>query len=611
MNSSWRAVLIDGFTQSSKTWKCFEVLSNKLTHATDTLVLFVTQANSSGSVTQVIHRAQSNAAICGVIPRANIVKSSHAPTADGGNRMVVDYWHSSTKKAMLKHVNASSAKWKEIVIAIDETEQGGEKGVKDRLSFVSDVECAAAQGVAIKLVLVTATVANLSKSIAKIAASGDGGCGGLVNEIVHSPVVEHHFVEPLDGYVGPSWFSTAKCMDGTPVWTPLAFPKRAKDTNPKDHQQSKDALVYSAIQDMADEAKELSLVVTSVKVDDHKGMVAELLGNCGYNVVVELNCTNDKNYLVHFRDARFGQLCTWAIPYTAIEALADDGALDAFRTSERKMARSGITHRSHVTLPHMLQAALFMGTDAEVRIKATTSLDEFNKLEAISNALFNTVPRSRQRPPGYPEHAPRVALVAGHIAGRGITIQNPFAAFVCTSFVFVDTKDKAQRGATNAQRFGRACGLLKEAFAGGRMPKLIATREIMLDAIANEEALREKASRVVNGELVSLKDLIPKKEWDKVVKSAQDRLAVKKQDPQQQQPVVDNSADTKTNRLIEEYMKLSDGGKRAFTFKDINKNEVCKAINKGNNRGIHKALVDRGIINRIDDRTFVFVGINV
>jgi hypothetical protein len=82
-DNHWRAVLVDGFTQSSKTWKCFDVLSDKI-DAMDgnVLVLFVTQANSASSVQQLLQRAQNHVGLRRAIPVANMVRSSQALPAN-------------------------------------------------------------------------------------------------------------------------------------------------------------------------------------------------------------------------------------------------------------------------------------------------------------------------------------------------------------------------------------------------------------------------------------------------------------------------------------------------------------------------------------------------
>ena len=97
----WRAVLVDSFCQSGKTAKCFETINAKIiadgAGATPTLVLFVTQANSTASANQVIQRAKNSPIITKVIPKTNVFKSSvmepdeFVPTK---NTMIVDFWNS-------------------------------------------------------------------------------------------------------------------------------------------------------------------------------------------------------------------------------------------------------------------------------------------------------------------------------------------------------------------------------------------------------------------------------------------------------------------------------------------------------------------------------------
>jgi hypothetical protein len=611
----WKAVLVDGFTQSSKTWKCFDVMADKIGDSKGILVMFITQANSASSVQQVLQRAQNNPKLCQCIPKENMFKSSsipYAPNLDGKNRMVVDYWHSNTKKNMMRLAVDGGSRVRDIIIAVDETEQGGEKGVKDRLEFVTEVERTVA--IRVRLIFVTATVANLSKSIARIANRESIDCSknkhSVVHDIVHGPpCVEHHFVNPNEGYVGPSWFSTAVDANGVNLWRRLCFPKRQKDMTNDAYQKMRYDCVYEAMDKLTTEQRELSLVVTSVKVEDHRIMVKGMF-KLGYNVVVELNGTNEKNYLVHYDDG-CGESNVWELPYSLIETLADNGNLETFRNSERKVVKSGITHRSHVTLPHMLQAALFMATGAEDRIKANTSPVEFIKLEALSMALSNTINKSRRRPEGYPEQQVQVAMIAGHLAGRGITIQNPFIDFTCTSFVFVDTKDKSQRGATNAQRFGRACGMMKEIFTmPGRAPVLIATEAIMKDALANEEALSDKAKKLDTGQLISIKDLVPKADWNKIVKKMNDSMIVSLVHDQTPSVCTDEYKGkklTKQMQLLLEYYAISKSGISSFTLQDIANNEVCKKINATNNRGIHKYFVDNGIITKVAGCKSTFV----
>jgi hypothetical protein len=61
--------------------------------------------------------------------------------------------------------------------------------------------------------------------------------------------------------------------------------------------------------------------------------------------------------------------------------------------------------------------------------------------------------------------------------------------------------------------------MLMDVFARkDRRPILIATEGIMKDALANEAALREKADQIINGSLITLKDMVPEADWKRIEK---------------------------------------------------------------------------------------------
>jgi len=519
---SWRAVLIDSQTQAGKTRKCFEILHTKIKEALgNTLVLFVTQANSSASVNQILQRASCSDDILSVIPAENIFRSNNAPDCadvkDDANMMLVDFWNSKNMDNMLTFVQETKECWGTITIVIDEVEQAGMKGVKDRLGFIRNVEKVADESSIINVIFVTATTANLSKCILRVHSDNPAKFRtGVVSEIVSKPVVEHHYAQPHETYVGASWFKE------TPdVWKRLLFPRRDGDMSKEDYANLKQDMVLKEIKKLDKTSKELSLIVTSTRTQDHSRL-AERLYRIGYNVTVELNGTLMKNYKVNYVDQN-GAISSWVIPYSQIDALADRGNLETYRNAGKKVVKTHIYQKEDYTLSHILQAALFMMTDAEERIKCHCSEVEFKKLEAISMAMSH-LDKKLRRPEDYPDK-PRVALVAGHLAGRGITIQNPGIDFTCTSFCFTETRDVSQRGATNTQRFGRACGMLADVFAReGRRPVLIATDGIVRDAVANEMAVVEKAEEFPNGSLISLKDLVTQKDWERMMKRVKEDM---------------------------------------------------------------------------------------
>lgn len=493
------AVLIDAPTQAGKTRKCFSVMQEKLKSMTEktgnTLVLFITQANSTAGASQVKQRASNDPGFSNFN-----IRFAHEPSHGAGNQMVIGFWNSRNSSKMLDIVNGT--RWKNTLIVIDECESGNLKGVKDRLYFIRAVDRKKSSGI-VTVIFVTATIGNLSKNILCIAKENlNKFSTGVVHDIVNNRVVEHQFAAPAENYVGASWF-----VKNVGVWKNLKFGNREPDMSKEDHDRFKEVAVMKEIKRLPIDAKELTLFVTSTRTVDHARM-AEKLVRFGYDVIVELNNTVGREYKVRYMNEG-GDIANWNIPYKHIEALADSNELSTVRKLGKTIS-TGINNKDDLSLPHILQAALFMGTTVQKRIKEFADSDEYLKLKTIYSAM--------KRPIDFPD-TPRVALITGNLASRGITFQNPAIDLTCTSFCFTDTKDAISRGATNTQRFGRACGMLSDVFARpGRQPILIATKGIMDAAVANEAAVMEKAKSIPNGTLLCLKDLITEDEWKKIVK---------------------------------------------------------------------------------------------
>lgn len=523
-DDTWRAALIDSFCQAGKTAKTFEVLNKKLQNYNDNLVLFVTQANSAASVYQVLQRAANSPEITSHIDASHIYRSSKTPYDGvmGGNYFVADYWHSKNLDNMLNFAKSSHDIWDQIIVVFDEADHGGEHSVKERLNFICNLEKEITNAI-IRVIFVTATISNLSKAILRIGNMDFARFDtGVVHEIINNDVVEHYFAQPHPTYVGASWLMTQPN-----VWKNLVLTPRKSNESKEDYILSQEREICRNVMSLPSSAKELSLIVTSTRTCDHKRLASKLLYHLGYNVVVELNGTNTKNYDVHYLD-NAGEPQKWKIPYTIIDARAQNEDLAEYEShnTNGETVQTLIKTKNDYTLSHILQASLFMRTNEEARIKQYAAPEEFTKLDAIAASMKSQ--RNSRRPAEYPKQ-PRVALVAGLMCGRGITIQNPQIDFTCTSFCFTHTRDIAQRGAQNTQRLGRACGNIMEAFARpNRQPILIATEGIMRDAIANEHVLMEKTQSIEDGTRVRLRDIVSQADWERIMKNMKEGLKVHK-----------------------------------------------------------------------------------
>lgn len=546
MVSKWVAALVDGFTQSRKTWKAFEVLHNQINRNEKTLVLFVTQANNKAAAIQVLNRAKNHtmATLFDKMQHATRDLLNNINSINDNNWMIVDFWNARNTNIMKSVVH--QATWNTIYIVFDEAEQGGKIGVRSRLQFINYIQQSTSAN--IKLVLITATVANLSKQIYTLAMDEKTELNhGLVGDIISKNCVEHYYATPDINYIGPSWFVENN------LWRRFELPKLQSKCTRIEIMRAKQAAIDEALKELSDAQKQLCLVVTTTNKEEQHSMVHNMF-DCGFNVVVEVNSDNNKNYLVHYN-----KNCAWAIPYIEIDALANNKCLNNI-CQNHTLVKTGIESSSDISLPHVLQASLFGGTDVYMnRIHKNVDQAELLKLDVLFQVISSRLPEHKRRPHEYPIN-PKVALIAGHIAGRGTTFQSAQLDFLCTSFCFTGTSDIAQRGASNAQRLGRACGMLGKVFHDKtRLPVLISTKNIMMDAISNERVLKDKVTTLQDGSLVSLKQFISEQDW-KVAKrvcktkiaSASTTTVIKIQIPKQITPIrVMISRQEATNRLIQ------------------------------------------------------------
>ena len=276
-----------------------------------------------------------------------------------------------------------------------------------------------------------------------------------------------------------------------------------------------------------------------------------------------------------------------------LKQLASKDILSSF-TRDKVEHECEIYTEHDITIPHVLQSCLFMMTHAETGImnnlNSSRCENELLKLRSIFWHMSN-LPRKLSRPSDYPS-SPRVAIVAGLKASRGMTFQNPFIDFTCTSFCFTDTSSDTQRGAQNAQKFGRACGMLAEAFARpGRQPYLIATHRIMKDALVNEKILCERVVDLENGTRISLKDFIPEHDYQACVKRVV--ASIKK--------TIDLTRlrDQEAMTIIKAYYAISNNGTQPFTCHDIKNyhDQTARIIEeKSNNRKYLRMFQDQGYV---------------
>lgn len=499
----WHGALIDAAPQSMKTRKAFEVLVSKLRglHG-DVLCLFITQANSTLSAIQIINRVRQTDDLIEIFPRENVTRSLDFDTNSEGNALLVDFWNTKNTNRMIEITR--TYQWEHVFVVIDEAEQGGYTGVSRRLGFVESIEKAAK--IPIKVILITATIANLSDCVYRYFLETKTK-DGIVHKLVNETCVEKYNAKPHPDYVGTSWY---KNTSGT--WRELKIQEQDKIPFRS---------ICRALKELPDENKQLCFIVSSTRKATHRDM-ANRMFRLGFNVTVELNSTNTKNYSVMYDDDA-GETKEWKIPYTALEKLARSGTMSTYTSPEDGLeVDTGIDGYEDLTLSHVLQASLRMGTNYHRTILQKCSDYEKMKLIVIFSKITGLDPELK-RPRDFPKD-PKIALIGGAIASRGNTIQNPFIGFTFTSSLYYNRGGSQQRGAINAQAIGRSNGTLLQSYKIDIKPIMISTKRIMRDGLANEAIVMKKAAEFENGALISLKDLVTKREWDIMLKETDEKF---------------------------------------------------------------------------------------
>lgn len=517
INNNWTAALVESLTQARKTNKTFEVLSNKLHGQKGCILgLFITQANSTMSAMQIMNRIKNNEDLLEIFPKDDIIRSADINDDFEANLMIVDFWNTRNTDKMLNVVK--DYHWNKIIIVYDECDCGS---LYNRLCFAQEVEKHSETDV--NIIFITATISNLSDSVYKIYLEDKNKFkNSIVEKIISEKCIEKHHAKPHPSYIGTSWYKN------TPgAWRELDIPEKKPDETKSQNDKNILNTICKSLKALPDDNKQLAFVVTSTIRSDHKKL-ANRMFRVGFNVTIELNCTNNKNYSVMY-NSESGETKEWKIPYGAIEKSAMAGELKTYTTDDDGLdLASGIEGAEDLTLSHVLQASLRMGTTFHKNIMNNSANDEKLKLLSIFRKLKNLSGEFR-RPHDYPKE-PKIAMICGSLASRGNTFQNTFIDFTFTACLYYNTGKSPQRGAINTQMIGRSNGTLLETYTNpnGIMPIMICTKTIMRDSLANEEIVLQRADEIENGELISLKELVTDVDWKKALNKANEKLEVVK-----------------------------------------------------------------------------------
>lgn len=484
--------IVTGPCQSRKTWTSFALIDTISQSYKDNIdCIFVSQANNARIVQQTLGRLKDDPKITSVY--TNFVYASgrvsfqaHHTAASINNTFYVGFWHKDMRKNIVDIIHLQPNKPR--ILVVDEAEQGGIIGTFERLLFVKEILKLNAGP--LHIILVTATIANLSKCVLQLV--DEEGPAAMRDFVDMEWQVRH--VDISADYVGMQWY-----LDHGLVKT-VQLPKG----------DGRREAVIASLSNESNMQRSLALVCAASRIEEHRELSNELLRSDLFNVTVELNSSEmSKVYSVNYISSEGSRKAVWNLPFERIVAAGASGKLASVTNIEtgEKLSTHWSTYGMAPTMPYILQACLRLGTSAHNSIKETVATQQD---WASLMAIFSTI----ERPHDYPKD-PKIAVISGNMVNRGMTLTSSQAAFVYTLYFFADSPDAGQRGASNAQRAGRSYGNLLEACTRVQ-PVILTTCKCLHDALSNEKI----SADVLPKTKVTLASFVSEDDWDKALRSS-------------------------------------------------------------------------------------------
>lgn len=647
---------VTGGTQNGKTSKTFDIISSEKGDDDKKVktCLFVTQANCTNATKQTLHRASESEKFkelfdgfytCeDIISNSKNIKNTNNKNEnkilevkkdminkyqakETNNKkyssFVVDFWHKHNIDGMLLFIDFVCTTFREkshkIMIVIDECDQGGVQGVKTRFEFIKELynilnhfekKYKEKNQIYLQLIFVTATVPHFCKCLyiiyINLTLGDDSGTQlhPIYEFLLKGRKWQYFYVSPHDNYVGPSWF----VKENKDRWYRIERPEvmyrtKMKELKKEEHhnldeirksvRHESDEMfkknIFQVLKKRNEKDKKLCLFVFSSRMKEQEEYNKHLF-DCGFNVIVKMNSKIVSQYeIIYEREEKEGEerkrnKGKWCLSFDDIDHCLKLESLDS------------------LSLPYILQATLCINVNHEIDENIKTRIDdiEWKRLMILNKIICSTI--SHPRPKDYPKN-PHIVLVAGQIAGRGNTLQLSKIDFVFSCVCFIGKIDKMHRGAQNAQKFGRACGLLKDVFTDDeRKPYLITTQNIFEDALSNEEIL--KKNKDFNETYVSLRDFITDEEWNKIVSKTHKKLnkinhSRSKIDEESETHDINRNANGNVYNEILKLLNAYPNGLTVNEMKDINP-ELHTVLQRRHNAQINTLYYKFGFIEKQD-----------
>lgn len=468
-----------GFCQSGKTGKSIDVMLTKVVPNAVNYVCFLTQSGNSSIEKQTVDRLMGCENVTNIFKNIGNYKEVSNIV---GNTIIVGHYITYVRDKMLALLRKDINRVGNIIIIIDEVDQGESaiSSIDGRLEFIDYVgDTAREYNKRINIILMTASAAFLCKKINETNYQGTNN--GIVQRMKEEEITGIYKAPVGDIYAGTEYFLNKP-------ENIKYFYQLEKDTNQKPAQYAIELnnVVVNQAKLIPEEKRKYTLFAANHLISGHIDLAEKLIREGLYNVALTFNSDGKPGSRKMF----YKSTVTNETKFLEIPEKAIFDSIKKEKISVRNLSnddgRKVVLENRDVTVQHIYQAIIgaeFPDMKREDRLI-------INRLRIF--LLRDATLKNRLTLTDFPSvKNVRFAFVAGHLVGRGITIQNKNARFLFTSFVITTKSGKEKNeGSYNYQRFGRMFGYYADFFDKTN-PFIICGVNSFADSIANNDIVED------------------------------------------------------------------------------------------------------------------------
>jgi hypothetical protein len=500
-----------GLCQSGKTGKSVDVMMTKVVPSVVNYVCFLTQSGNASIVKQTVDRLMSREDVDDSFTTIGDYKEVNNVI---GNTIIVGQYITYVRDKMVSLLRKDIDIIGNIIIIIDEVDQGetSMSSINGRLGFIDTIgDIARVYNKRVNIIVMTASAAFMCKKINE--CNYEPIRGGIVQRMKEEDITGIYKAPIGNEYAGTEYF-----LNKPENIKYFEQPQKTKDQSPIEYASELNDVVVSQARLIPDEKRKYTLFAANHLIVSHIDLAQKLIDESIYNVAITFNSDGKPgSRKMLYKSTITGETKTVEIPEKIVfDSIKKDKI--SVRNLTNNDGRKVVLESKDVTVQHIYQAIL------GVQMPDMNREDRLI-IDRLRTFLLRDInSNNRLRLDDFPlTDNIRLAFVAGHLVGRGITIQNKNARFLFSSFVITTKSGKEKNeGSYNYQRFGRMFGYYADFFDKIN-PIILCGVDSFADSIANTDVVEEISPE--DGVLYKIGDIVSSRMYYEARKNALRKIA--------------------------------------------------------------------------------------